>query len=508
MSAKGIEQLTCGVGIIGESWGARLLFSRARRLSERPAWEVSGSMSEPASRGERPNNEFPTLTIPPQTVYVGGGSGVPPVGNITVPLPGSKYYTLRFLINATLADGVSVVRHPAMSEDTAVLCRALTSLGAQVTWARDGNEWIAQVHGCGGQVKPPPDGELAMGNAGAALRLLLGIGALLPRVRYTTNHPGSLGMRPNADLLDALRSLGVRAEAHEPGGRLPITLSGGPPAGGEVEVSGARSSQYLSALLYLGPLLTRGLTVTVRDELRSAPLVAATLYALRLAGIQIESAPDLRHFVVPGEQAYIAREYHVPGDGPSAAALIAAALAMRTPLRLERLDAGGRDVAAMLAAVSSLASVGVSYSVSSGAVDIRGNGTVSGATVDGDACIDSVPVLVALACCAEGASRFERVATLRLKESDRIADLCEELRRAGCDAEPGEDTILVRGRPGGIRGGVTVSAHDDHRLAQALAIVALRSERGLTIEGADAVAKSYPSFFDDLRQLGADVRPI
>ncbi len=119
-----------------------------------------------------------------------------------------------------------------------------------------------------------------------------------------------------------------------------------------------------------------------------------------------------------------------------------------------------------------------------------------------------MPALVALACFAEGETRFENVATLRLKESDRIGDLCAELARAGCDVAPEPDAIVVRGRPQGIRGGATVSAHDDHRLAQALAIVALRSEHGLTITGAEAVAKSYPAFFEDLAALGAEVRAI
>jgi 3-phosphoshikimate 1-carboxyvinyltransferase len=115
---------------------------------------------------------------------------------------------------------------------------------------------------------------------------------------------------------------------------------------------------------------------------------------------------------------------------------------------------------------------------------------------------------VAAACFAEGESRFENVANLRLKESDRIGDLCAELQRAGCDAQPFDDAIVVRGQPGGVVGGVTVDAHDDHRLAQALALVALRSRAGLTITGADTVAKSYPSFFEDLRLLGADVREV
>jgi 3-phosphoshikimate 1-carboxyvinyltransferase len=127
--------------------------------------------------------------------------------------------------------------------------------------------------------------------------------------------------------------------------------------------------------------------------------------------------------------------------------------------------------------------------------------------IDGDVIIDSVPALVALACLIPGETRFERVATLRLKESNRIEDLCAELTRAGADVTPEPDAIIVRGQSAGVAGGVTVDAHDDHRLAQALAIVATRSQHGLTITGADAVAKSYPWFYDDLKRLGADVRP-
>jgi len=128
-------------------------------------------------------------------------------------------------------------------------------------------------------------------------------------------------------------------------------------------------------------------------------------------------------------------------------------------------------------------------------------------SIDGDGCIDSVPALAAAACFLPGETRFERVATLRLKESDRIGDLCAELRRAGCDVEPLPDAIIVHGRPEGMPGGVTVASHDDHRLAQALAIVALRSAQGLTITGAQAVAKSYPWFFAEMARLGAQVEP-
>jgi 3-phosphoshikimate 1-carboxyvinyltransferase len=450
--------------------------------------------------------ELPPVSQPPHRVYVRAGSGRPPVEPITIQLPGSKYYTLRYLLVALLAEGESLVRNPALSDDTAVLVRALHALGATARWERlEPDGWQLRVRGTGGQLRVPSGGVIQAGNAGAVLRLLLGLGTLLPDVRFETDHPDSLGRRPNADLLDALRALGIAVEACEPGGLLPITLRGGPPSGGAVTISGARSSQYLSALLYLAPLLREGLEITVADTLRSAPLVRATLRALAAAGIRVEAAPDLRRFIVPGQQIYRAGIYDVPGDAPSAAALAAAAITAGVPAQLETLDPAEEDVRALLDALDAVGAPIVERPGMGGGPLVIGPGRLLGAHVDGDAIIDSVPVLVAAACFAQGESRFENVATLRLKESDRIGDLCAELRRAGCDIEPLPDAIVVHGRPEGIPGGVVSAGHDDHRLVQALAIAALRSQHGLIIEGADAVAKSYPGFFGELVRLGARV---
>jgi 3-phosphoshikimate 1-carboxyvinyltransferase len=433
-------------------------------------------------------------------------------------LPGSKYYTLRYLFNALLAEGESLVEGPALSEDTAVLVRVVRALGATARWEREvtSSVWNLRVRGVGGRPGRPADGALRVGNAGAVLRLSLGIGALLPDVRFETDHPDSLGRRPNADLLDALRMLGIEASAGEPGGVLPITLRGGPPRGGAVNVSGRNSSQYLSALLYLAPLLPDGLDITVTDELRSQPLVRATLRALAEAGIDVEATADLLRFQVAGGQRYQPRRYRIPSDTPSAAALIAASVALGAPLRLDALSARDDDLRALLAACDTLgvplssrpteAEPDAPLALPADAATRLASGYPIARRLDGDAIIDSVPALVALACLIPGETRFERVATLRLKESDRIEDLCMELTHAGADVTPLPDAIIVRGKPEGVMGGVAVYAHDDHRLAQALAIIATRGQRGLTITGADAVAKSYPWFYDDLRRMGAEVR--
>ncbi|MEO7003620.1 MAG: 3-phosphoshikimate 1-carboxyvinyltransferase, partial [Ktedonobacterales bacterium] len=481
---------------------------------------------------------LPPTIEPPKCVFVRGRLDLIPhppllrrVGELR--LPGSKYYTLRYLLVSLLAEGESLILGPAISDDTAVLVRAMRALGATVTWeqaalnerddASGAGGWNLRVRGVAGKPQRPADGVLRMGNAGAVLRLLLGIGALLPHVRFDTDHPDSLGRRPNADLLAALRVLGIHTEAREPEGLLPITLHGGPPLGGVVGVSGARSSQYLSALLYLAPLLPQGLDISVTDDLRSAPLVRATLRALAAGGISIISASDLRHFAIVGNQRYHAGTYTIPGDMPSAAALLAAASALNASLTLANLPLAEDDARALVAALHALGlpisearnpdgytgSLTLAPDLFPNLVYTRGEESDSISpsrvgkglgvrSIDGDGCIDSVPALAAAACLLPGETRFERVGTLRLKESDRISDLCAELRRAGCDVEPLPDAIIVHGRPEGIAGGVTVESHDDHRLAQALAIVALGSQQGLTISGAQAVAKSYPGFFADV----------
>jgi 3-phosphoshikimate 1-carboxyvinyltransferase len=447
---------------------------------------------------------LPPTPEPPRRVTIQRGAQVP--DEVELRIPGAKYYTLRYLLAAFLAEGESRVRNPALSDDTAVLVRAIRALGGQVTWERDGDDgWSAHVIGCGGRPGIPLDGVIQAGNAGAVLRFLLGIGALLPEVRFETDHPGSLGRRPNADLLAALESLGIMTESVGADGLLPITLRGGPPRGGAVSVSGARSSQYASALLYLAPLLPDGLDLTITDDLRSAPLLRATLRTLGEAGITCHASNDLRRITIPGGQEYRAREYMVPGDAPSAAALACAALALDTRLALRSLDLDGEETRAMIAALEAF-SARLTLDQEHDTLTVERGAQLHGATLDGDAVIDSVPVLVALACLVEGESVFERVANLRLKESDRIGDLCAELRRAGTDLDPLPDAIVVRGRPPDVAGGATVTSHDDHRLAQALAVVALCSEQGLTIADADAVAKSYPSFFADLAALGAQIK--
>jgi 3-phosphoshikimate 1-carboxyvinyltransferase len=418
--------------------------------------------------------------------------------------PSSKYHTLRYILAAILAEGESVVNYPALSDDSDVLLQACRELGARIEeQTQPDGRVVLRIQGTGGALRTPASGELSVGNAGAVTRLLLGISALAPgAITLTTPYPESLGRRPNADLLAALTQLGVQVESATPAGTLPITLRGAGLHGGPVTISGRNSSQYLSALLFLGPLLAEGLNIEVVDGLTSASFVDLTIQILAGAGITMHTLEPHRRYQIPGGQNYRADVYTVPGDYPSAAALLGALAVAGGVITIRNLADHDPDGAAVLEAFSTL---GVEITRQGQDIRARVTQPLRGIDLDGNRVIDSVPVIAAAACFASTPSRIYNVANLHLKESDRIQDLADELNKLGCRVTPLADALEIAPvEPGGIHGGVSVEAHADHRLIQALSIAALGSREPVSIRHAQHIAKSYPHFFADLALLGAD----
>lgn len=410
--------------------------------------------------------------------------------------PSSKNYTTRYLLAAALADGESIIRFPAHSEDSEALQRCLTDLGATLT--PDGDS--LRVHGFGRHPRNP--GLLNPGNAGAVLRFLIAVAAAtLPAVTFVTDYAESLGKRPQGDLLDALRQLGVRATSRE--GKLPITLFGGEIKGGTVQVSGEVSSQFTSALLFAAPLTGEEIIIEVTGDMKSQPPIRQTLQVLREAGITVEAADDLRRFRIPAGQHYQPRTYTVPGDYPGSAAIMAAAAILPSDVTIERLFP---DEQGERAAIDVLAAMGADIVHEDGQrVRIRGGRPLAGAKFDGDQFTDAVLALTACSVYAIGQSIYYNVENLRYKECDRISDYRTELLKLGAQVGEGQAELIVSGVPDRLPGGVTVESHIDHRVIMGLTIVALRSEAPIIIRDAHHIAKSYPAFFDHLRSLGARI---
>ncbi|MFD1776116.1 3-phosphoshikimate 1-carboxyvinyltransferase [Paenibacillus rhizophilus] len=418
-----------------------------------------------------------------------------PVLNGEIGALSSKNYTTRYLLVAALSDGTSTIYHPAHSEDSDAIRRCIRDLGAELT---EDEEKIV-IKGFGR--RPKDIKELNVGNAGAVLRFLMAVASLCPEVTFVNTYPDSLGKRPHDDLIDALGQLGVEVEHNE--GRLPITIRGGNPKGGRITVSGAVSSQYLSALLFLTPLLEEDSEIIVLNDLKSKVVVGQTLEVLEQAGITIHAADDYMSFKVPGGQSYEAKSYTVQGDYPGSAAVLAAAAVTKSDVKIHRLAENSRQGERAIIDVLRMMEVPLTHE--NGTVHVQGNGRLKAVEFDGDAATDAVLAMVAAAVFAEGTSRFYNVENLRYKECDRITDYLAELSRAGAKVEERRDEIIVHGMPEGVTGGVTINAHYDHRVIMALTVVGLRASAPLLIKDAHHVAKSYPQYFDHLQALGADV---
>lgn len=405
----------------------------------------------------------------------------------------SKNYTTRYLLVAALAEGTSTVYYPAHSEDSDAMRRCIVDLGAVI---EEDDEKIV-ITGFGRN--PKPNQELNVGNAGAVLRFLMAIAALGENIHFVNTYPDSLGKRPHDDLIVALEQLGAKV-THQ-NGRLPITIEGNKPQGGKITVSGEVSSQYLSALLFLTPLLPEDSEIEVTGDLKSKVVIGQTLEVLEQAGIIIHATKDYTSFHVPGRQSYEARTYTVQGDYPGSAAILAAAAVTKSDVKVHRLME--RSKQGERAIVDVLQMMDVPLKHENGVVHVQGNGRLRPVEFDGDAATDAVLAMVAAAVYAQGSSRFYNVENLRYKECDRITDYLNELRKAGANVEEKQSEIIVHGRPDGIEGGVEIDAHYDHRVIMALTVVGLRARQPIVIKDAHHVAKSYPQFFDHMRSLGA-----
>ena len=410
--------------------------------------------------------------------------------------PPSKSYTHRAFAAVALARGESRISNPLLALDTEATVDAARILGAQITE----REKVWHAIGTEGRLRPSSD-LIDVKNSGTTLRIFSAIASLSPKpVRLTGD--ASILARPMGSLVDALSKLGAGARCEGPRGRPPVVVGGGL-RGGEVEVSGAISSQFISALLFACPYAREDVELHV-TELRSRPYVQMTLEVLELAGAGIKRSPDLLEFTIPGRQVFKPIELTIPGDFSSAAFVLAAGALAGEEVAVDNLDP--RGVQADKRIVDLLREFGASVRVRGKSVLVSGAERLSGIEADCGDIPDLVPVLAVLGSVADGRTRLVNIPHLRYKETDRLRVLRVELNKLGAEVEelPGE--LKIRGVK--QLKGASVSSYGDHRMAMALAVAGLVARGETAVEGAESVAVSYPNFVNDMRKLGAEMELI
>ena len=402
-------------------------------------------------------------------------------------LPGSKSYTHRALIAAALAPGESILANALKAEDTELTARALVSLGADLDWQGR----TIRVQGTGGRLKPAPE-SIFLGNSGTSMRFLTAVAALGQRTYRFAGTP-RLSERPMGELLEALRSLGVRATSEKGNDCPPVIIQGGGFTGGKARLSGKVSSQYLSALLLIGPLAPRGVEIEITGELVSRPYVDITLSVLAAFGITY-SREAYQRFVLPGGQSYQGRHYDIEADASSASYFWAAAALTGGRVTITNLDL--ESVQGDIDFLSVLARMGCHPVSSPEGITVEG-GALKGIHMDMSAMPDLVPTLGVLAAFAEGETVVSGVAHLRHKESNRLAAVVTELHKMGITAEETPDGLRILG---GAPHGAEIDTYQDHRIAMSFAVAGLTAP-GVVIRDPDCVAKSFPDFWEYFEKL-------
>ena len=404
--------------------------------------------------------------------------------------PTSKSSMQRACAAALLNDGKTIITNPGRSNDDLAALGVIDNLGAKVLH-QSTNELVIESEG----VKPVSR-EMNCGESGLGIRMFAPIAALSDQ-EIIINGTGSLLSRPMDFFDEIFPKLGIEIESNH--GKLPIKIKG-PLKPVDITIDGSLSSQFLTGLLMAyGKAATKPVTITV-NNLKSKPYIDLTLQVMQEFGYSVINHKyesfEIHPVNVPSHQP---KNYLVEGDWSGAAfLLVAGAIAGEITIKGLNVFSSQADKAILRALTMSEAVVSIAEDQI-----VIGPGKLKAFHFDATDCPDLFPPLVALASFCDGTTVIEGVSRLAHKESNRGLTLQEEFGKMGIEITLQDDLMLVKGGTG--LKAATVHSHHDHRIAMACAVAALRAEGETTIEEAEAINKSYPTFYSDLKNLGAVV---
>lgn len=390
----------------------------------------------------------------------------------TVTIPGSKSLTNRALLLAALAQGTSTLHHAPEGDDIRVMIQTLIALGVKISSPQKGTLTVTST-----ATLTPATGPLFLENSGTAVRFLTAILSHQPFPSVLDGTP-RMRERPLHPLMDALTQLGATFETP----RLPLKIHGGNLEKDTTTVEGNLSGQFVSALLMLGPLLPRGLTINLKGPLTSRPYVEMTRDMMKTFGATSEWITPTQLQVNPG--GYRPTNITLEADASSAAPFWGAAALTERSIHIANLPTTSLQPDMQILKILK----------KMGAHPLKPLGTVEANDFP-----DGALTLAGVAIFAQGRTTLTGLHTLKLKESDRLTALCTELSKIGATLRATEDTLKINGNPKLLHDHATLNPHNDHRLAMVFGMIKKRLPN-LIIENPECVAKSYPTFWEDFKE--------
>jgi 3-phosphoshikimate 1-carboxyvinyltransferase len=391
-----------------------------------------------------------------------------------------------------LAEGESTLSGASESEDSFALLYALKQLGVSVT--SDGD--TLKIKGTGGHFTPFR-GIIDVKDAGTAMRFLTALCALVPG-QITLDGSARMRQRPIGELVEALRSLGTRIDYGMRQGLPPITIHGGTLRGGRVSLHGDVSSQYITALLLIAPVLEEDLIVDVITPQVSSSYIDMTLDGLNSFGVRVKHASYQTYTLNEHAGRYAPTHYRIEGDASGASYFWAIAALTGSTIRVRNIHPSSSQGDVRFPDLLASMGCNVEKNTEEQWIEVTGAPSLRAITADMTATPDTAQTLAVVASFAQGASLLTGLSSLQIKETKRLTALQRELSKMGIQSAIGNDFIKIYG---GRPMGSPIATYGDHRMAMSFAVAGTKIPN-IRIEYPDVVKKSFPHFWDQLAGLG------
>jgi 3-phosphoshikimate 1-carboxyvinyltransferase len=407
-------------------------------------------------------------------------------------LPGSKSLSNRALLIAALANGTTKITNLLVSDDIKHMLSALSSLGINYTLSDCGTECV--VEGNNGFFKSSDPLEISLGNAGTAMRPLCAALAASEGEFILTGEP-RMKERPIGHLVDALAQLNADIQYIENNDYPPVKIKGTALSGDTVTIDGSISSQFLTAILMIAPLLATDTNIQIEGELVSKPYIDITLDIMSRFGVVVQNN-DYQSFTVKGNQSYQSVEkYMVEGDASSASYFLAAGAIRGGEITVHGV--GKLSVQGDKHFADVLEKMGAEVIWQDESITVRGK-PLTAVDMDMNHIPDAAMTIATTALFAKGTTTISNIYNWRVKETDRLSAMATELRKVGAEVIEGEDFITIT--PPTKLKHAEIDTYDDHRVAMCFSLVAL-SDTPVTINDPKCTSKTFPDYFDKLTEV-------
>ncbi|GIU54092.1 MULTISPECIES: 3-phosphoshikimate 1-carboxyvinyltransferase [Shewanella] len=409
-----------------------------------------------------------------------------------VNIPGSKSISNRALLLATLAKGKTTLTNLLDSDDIRYMLASLKQLG--VNYQLSENNTVCELEGLGKPLSAEQAQTLFLGNAGTAMRplcaaLTLGSG------EFTLTGEPRMEERPIGDLVDSLRQLGANVTYLKNDGFPPLTINADGLSGGEVEIAGDLSSQFLTALLMVAPLTKDTVNISIKGELVSKPYIDITIALMAQFGVKVINH-DYRRFEIKTGQQYVSPgKVLVEGDASSASYFLAAGAIQGGEVKVTGV--GKLSIQGDVKFADVLEKMGADIEWGDDYIIAR-QAKLTAVDLDMNHIPDAAMTIATAALFAEGTTRITNIYNWRIKETDRLSAMATELRKVGATVEEGHDFIAVT--PPAVLNTAAIDTYNDHRMAMCFSMMAF-ADCGITINDPDCTSKTFPSYFAEFARL-------